>query len=62
MVSSEPFCHRRNTDGTIDSVCTCCFVTVGYPLKESELPEIEHRQTCDPDMLLHWKLLSRHQV
>ena len=22
MVSNEPFCHRRNKDGTIDSICT----------------------------------------
>jgi hypothetical protein len=31
MVSNEPFFYRRNEDGTIDSVCTRCFVTVGTP-------------------------------
>jgi hypothetical protein len=62
MVSNEPFCHRRNNDGTIDSICTRCYVTVGTALNESELPKIEPSHTCDPDWLLHWQLLSHQQA
>jgi hypothetical protein len=62
MVLNEPFCHRRNNDGTIDSICTRCFATVGTAQKESELPEIEHNHTCDPYWLSRWEPVSRHQV
>ena len=59
MYSNDPFCHRSNKDGTIDSICTRCYLTVGTALNESELPEIEHSHTCDPEWLLHWKVRSR---
>jgi hypothetical protein len=58
MVLNEPFCHRRNNDGTIDSICTRCFVTAGTAQNESELPEIEHNHTCDPDWVLRWQPVS----
>ena len=59
MVSNEPFSHRRNNDGTIDSICTRCYLTAGTARDESQLPEIEHSHTCDPVWLLHWQLPSR---
>ena len=59
MISNEPFSYRRNKDGTIDSICNHCYLTVGTALNDSELPEIEHSHTCDPEWLLHWKVLSR---
>ena len=59
MVSNEPFFHRRNKNGTIDSICTRCFVTVGTALKESELAEMEQSHTCDPYWLLRWQQISR---
>ena len=45
MDSNEPFFHRRNKDGTIDSICTRCFMSAGTALNESELSEIEHNHT-----------------
>ena len=60
MVLNEPFCHRRNKDGTIDSICTRCYLTAGTALNESALPEIERGHTCDSAWVLHWQLLS-HQ-
>jgi hypothetical protein len=49
MVSNEPFPHRGNKDGTIDSICPRCYMTVGTALNESELGEIEHSHICDPE-------------
>ena len=63
MVSNEPFFHRRNKDGVIDSICTRCYVTVGTPRNEA-LPEIEDNHTCDPYWLLRWQpriRLSRYR-
>ena len=59
MFWNEPFSHRRNKDGTIDSICTRCYVTVGTALNESELPKIEHSHTCDPGWLLLWQPVIR---
>jgi hypothetical protein len=58
MVSNESFFHRSNKDGTIDSICTRCYVTVGTAHNESELSEIEYNHTCDPYWLLRWQQRS----
>jgi hypothetical protein len=59
MFWNKPFSHRRNKDGTIDSICTRCYLRVGTARNESELPKIEHSHTCNPEWLLRWQLLSR---
>ena len=59
MIANERFSHRRNKDGTIDSICARCYLTVGTAWNESELPKIEHSHTCNPDWLFRWQLLSR---
>ena len=41
------FPHRMNKDGTIDSVCPRCFVTVGRSTWEAELDRMEAAHTCD---------------
>jgi len=45
------FAHRTNRDGTIDSICRECFVTVATALWESELDQPEHAHVCDPWVL-----------
>jgi len=59
MFSNKPFSHLRNKNGTIDSICTRCNLTVGTARNESELPKIEHSHTCNPEWLLCWQLISR---
>ena len=59
MIANERFSHRSNKDGTIDSICARCYLTVGTARNESELPKIEHSHTCNPDWLFRWQLLSR---
>jgi len=45
------FAHRTNRDGTIDSICKECFVTVATAMWESELDQPEHTHVCDPWVL-----------
>lgn len=45
------FAHRTNRDGTIDSICRECFVTVATALWESELDQPEQTHVCDPWVL-----------
>jgi hypothetical protein len=40
------FPHRRNLDGTYDSICTLCFQTVATEGVESELLEAEKSHVC----------------
>jgi hypothetical protein len=40
------FPHRRNPDGTFDSICIQCFVTVGTAATEAELKETEITHDC----------------
>jgi hypothetical protein len=40
------FPHRRNRDGSFDSICLNCFVTVASRGVESELSELEEKHFC----------------
>lgn len=40
------FPHRRNLDGTIDSICTMCFATVATKGHESDLKAAEDAHLC----------------
>ena len=42
----EAFPHRRNPDGSYDSICPQCFRTVSTRAKEDELREDEMRHDC----------------
>jgi hypothetical protein len=58
--NNEEFVHRFNADGTIDSICRQCFVTVATARRESELLSQENDHICEPDVLdrfRHWKSL-----
>ena len=45
------FAHRRNFDGSYDSICTKCFATVAMAEKEEELSPAESAHLCDPSAL-----------
>jgi hypothetical protein len=45
------FPHRKNNNGTIDSICPVCFVTVHTAEREEELASFERAHTCDPVVL-----------
>ena len=42
------FVHRLNEDGTIDSICSDCFVTVAIAESESALEREERQHNCEP--------------
>ena len=42
------FPHRMNKDGTIDSICPRCFVTLGRSTWEADLDRMEAAHLCQP--------------
>lgn len=46
-----PYLHRANPDGTFDSICIGCFVTVASAVTESALAEPEMSHKCIPSSL-----------
>lgn len=51
----DAFLHRANRDGTTDSVCKYCFVTVCRSTWETDLAQAEHAHVCDPQVVARWK-------
>jgi hypothetical protein len=41
--------HRINPDGTVDSICPRCFVTIGTSNSESELERMEAEHDCNAE-------------
>jgi hypothetical protein len=41
------FVHRSNPDGTVDSICICCFKTIATVSDETELSKLEQEHICD---------------
>ncbi len=55
MYLSNPtkFAHRRNVDGSFDSICLQCFVTVQSGNEEEDLDVAEYIHVCDREALSH---------
>jgi hypothetical protein len=49
------FAHRANRDGTIDSICRCCFVTIGTSTWESDLERMESTHLCNPARVSYYE-------
>lgn len=45
------FVHRSNRNGTTDSICRSCFITVATATWEAELERKERVHFCDPWMV-----------
>jgi len=45
----EPFPHRRNPDGSFDSICRKCFRTVATRRNEADLAQAEREHVCEDD-------------
>jgi len=50
---ASEFPHRSNKDGTLDSICPRCFLTIGTSTWEAELEQMEARHVCSPERLRH---------
>ena len=53
----ELYPHRRNYDGSFDSICRTCFATVGRASNEATLAELEKNHSCDPRLLAEREVL-----
>ncbi len=42
------YAHRRNHDGTLDSICKRCYLTVARAYREGDLAPMETRHVCQP--------------
>jgi hypothetical protein len=52
------FVHRLNDDGTIDSICRECFLTVATASSGYELEREEQKHRCDSRLLERYKKLQ----
>jgi len=52
------FAHRRNDDGTFDSICPTCFETIAQAVREPDLQDVEDGHICNPFLLEHYRPLS----
>jgi hypothetical protein len=55
---NDSFVRRANSDGTTDSICRECFVTVCTSARETELERAERGHICDPSALNKWKKMQ----
>jgi len=58
MAQSVTFAHRHNEDGTVDSICRRCFLTVATGRTEEELKEAEIIHVCDDRLIANWEWLD----
>jgi hypothetical protein len=54
------FIHRINGDGSIDSICRECFVTIATAYSRSELERDEQAHACEPVLLERYKKVMAH--
>ena len=46
-IKVSTFPHRHNPDGSHDSICTRCFVTIAKTPLEADLEELEKAHVCE---------------
>jgi hypothetical protein len=56
------FPHRMNIDGTIDSICPHCFVTIGCSTWEADLDRMEAAHICEPARLASFNGPTRNSA
>jgi hypothetical protein len=63
MLSREyaAFVHRANRDGTTDSICRNCFVTVCTSAWETDLARAERDHVCDPNVIARLNRMQKRE-
>ena len=61
MPSSEhlKFAHRFTPEGTVESICPRCFVTVASAINEADLVVKEEQHVCDPVLVAHYEFFKK---
>jgi hypothetical protein len=54
------FTHRLNDDGTMDSICHKCFITVATARSGAALEREEQKHCCDALLLERYKKVREH--
>lgn len=62
LSAGATFAHRSNRNGTTDTICRQCFVTVATAIWEADLDRAERTHTCAPGMLHSIKKPARLDV
>jgi hypothetical protein len=57
--NSNPYPHRRNEEGSYDSICRRCFATVVRGKAEAELQAYEAAHVCDLPMMMEHAYFDR---
>jgi hypothetical protein len=54
MVLTLPtvFPHRKNRDGSFDSICRTCLLTVANTRREADLASYEQYHVCNPSVTI----------
>jgi hypothetical protein len=47
--------RRTNLDGTIDSICPLCYLTVGTASSKADLERVEAEHVCEPSRLAYFE-------
>lgn len=58
MENTLDFAHRHNSDGTVDSICFLCFITIATSNFEIDLERVERNHVCDPDRAEHFRSVN----
>jgi hypothetical protein len=45
-IRDDWFPHRKNVDGTFDSICPHCFATIAHAQRETDLEQVEREHSC----------------
>src|SRR3954452_16683815 len=53
------FPHRHNTDGSFDSICPRCVITIATAMDESDLSHSEAVHECDPVLVAYYGRMCR---
>jgi len=53
------FTYRQNTDGTVDSICRCCFRTVARAHDQASLYSAESNHRCSEEDARHFQRTSK---
>lgn len=52
------FSHRLNSDGSVDSICRNCFMTVATAVNEPALEEHESDHVCPPHLVDRFRAIA----
>ena len=62
MAITSSFPHRLNKDGSYDSICSHCFMTVASHTSESELEPLEYDHQCFGDFAMRKEEMECERV